>query len=320
MAELRYNPLLDTWTMVASNRQNRPNLASGSCPFCIGSGKVPADYDVYVYKNDYPALSASPPLPDALPESDLYKVLPSYGHCEVILFSPQHDASLCDLSIEHLVKLINVWATRTETLAQDPAIQYIFPFENRGEAVGVTMHHPHGQLYAYPFVPLKLKTELDNCKKYHTLTGNNLFAAMIAEEKSFGKRVIFENTHFIAYLPFFTDYPFGLFIVNKNLTNFLPKLNLAERHDLAEMLKVVTTAFDKLYDSRFPYMMCLHQTPCNAPEYADAADYYALHIEFYPPLRAPNTVKYYASSETGAWAAANTRAVEETAAELRACL
>ncbi|MEY4928217.1 MAG: galactose-phosphate uridylyltransferase [Bacteroidota bacterium] len=320
MAELRYNPLLDTWTMVASNRQNRPNLNSAQCPFCIGSGKVPDEYEVHIYQNDFPALSENPPIPDNLPESAIYKIAPSYGKCEVILFSPNHEASLSDLAIEHLIKLINVWAKRTDELANDPEIKYVFPFENRGEAVGVTMHHPHGQLYAYPFLPLKLKIELDNCKKHYTLTQRNLFADMIAEEKAFGKRVIFENDHFLAYLPFFTDYPFGLFIVNKNLTNFLPKLNFEEKRDLAEMLKVVTKAFDTLYDSRFPYMMCLHQAPCNMPEYADCADYYAFHIEFYPPLRAPNTVKYYASSETGAWAAANTRAVEETAAELRACL
>ncbi len=317
MAELRYNPLLDTWTMVASNRQNRPNLNSAACPFCIGSGKVPDSYDVHIYENDFPALSENPPIPDFLPKSDIYRVEPSYGKCEVVLFSPQHDASLCDLSIEHLTKLVELWATRTAELSKDPKIKYVFPFENRGEAVGVTMLHPHGQLYAYPFLPLKLKTELDNCKKYYHNTGKNLFATMLQEEKHFEKRVVFENDSFLAYIPFFTDYPFGIFIVNKNLTNFLPNLNFIEKRDLAAALKAVTTAFDAMYDTRFPYMMCLHQAPCNMPEYEDAANYYALHIEFYPPLRAPNTLKHNASSETGAWAAANTRAVEDTAAELR---
>jgi UDPglucose--hexose-1-phosphate uridylyltransferase len=321
MAELRYNPLLDTWTMVASHRQNRPNLSHNNCPFCPGSGKVPAAYEVFVYQNDFPALSKTPPAPDVLPNSDIYKTMPSYGKCEVILFSDDHHKSLWQLSIAQLTKLVDVWAERTEILSQDPLIQYVYPFENRGEAVGVTMHHPHGQLYAYPFVPLKIKTELAQAKLHYARTGKNLFDAMNEAEILFGKRLIFENESFIAYLPFFTDYPYGVFIVNKNDTNSVPNLTSQERKDLAQALKMVTGAFEHLFaDTRFAYMLCVHQAPCNAPEYADCADYYRLHIEFYPPLRAPNTIKHNAASETGAWAAANTRAVEDTAQELREAL
>ena len=144
---------------------------------------------------------------------------------------------------------------------------------------------------------------------------------MNKEEILFGKRLIFENDSFVIYLPFFTDYPYGAFIVNKNTANNIPKLTSQERKDLAQALQYITGAFDHLFDNtRFPYMMCVHQAPCNAPEYADSEAYYRLHIEFYPPLRALDTIKYYASSEMGCWAAANTRAVEDTAAELRAAL
>jgi UDPglucose--hexose-1-phosphate uridylyltransferase len=321
MAELRFNPLLDTWTMVASNRQNRPNLNSNACPFCIGSGKVPDDYTVFVYQNDFPALSQNPSEPDIFPFSDCYKTAESYGKCEVILFSPDHHTSLWQLPIEHITHLVDTWAERTAALAQDERVKYVFPFENRGEAVGVTMHHPHGQLYAYPFVPLKLKTELENAKKYFEKTGKNLFQVMIGEERAFQKRVIFENDTCFVCIPFFSDYPFGVFIINKNDTNFIPKFSHKERKDLAEAIKMVTGAFEHLYpDTRFPYMMCLHQAPCNEADYADCADYFTFHIEFYPPLRAQNTIKHNASSETGAWAAANTRAVEDTAAELREAL
>ncbi len=320
MAELRYNPLLDTWTMVASNRQNRPNLNKDYCPFCPGSGRVPDAYTIYVYANDFPALSQNPPPPDPLPYSDLYAVQPSYGHCEVILFSSDHHQSLWQLPTAQIIELIDTWAERTTLLAADEKIKYIFPFENRGEAVGVTMHHPHGQLYAYSFVPLKLKTELQNAKKYYQKHGRNLFSDMIAQERNDERRIIFENDNFIAFIPFFTDYPFGVFIINKNNTNFIPKTNVTERKDLASIIKVITGGFDTLYNKRFPYMMCVHQAPVNDAEYADCADYYRLHIEFYPPWRAEDTIKYYASSEMGAWAAANTRAVEDSAAELRAAV
>jgi UDPglucose--hexose-1-phosphate uridylyltransferase len=325
MSVLRFNPLLGTWTMVAANRQNRPNLNTNTCPFCVGSGKVPDDYTVHIYQNDFPALSQNSPFElgfdENLADSNLYKTALAYGKCEVVLFSPEHDTSLWQLSVAHIRLLVDVWAERTEVLAADPKIQYVFAFENRGEAVGVTMHHPHGQIYAYPFVPLKLETELKNSKSYFQKTGKNLFSAIIEEERAFKKRVIFENDSFFVCIPFFSEYPFGVFIINKNSANFIPKLSHNEKDDLAQAIQYVTAAFEHLYpETRFPYMMCLHQAPCNAPEYADCADYFTFHIEFYPPWRALNTIKHNASSETGAWAAANTRAVEDTAAELRDAL
>jgi UDPglucose--hexose-1-phosphate uridylyltransferase len=143
---------------------------------------------------------------------------------------------------------------------------------------------------------------------------------MNREEKDFEKRVIYENESFIAYIPFFTDYPYGVFIVSKshkgNFTEFTDK----EKWDLADILKKVTGAFDTLFERLFPYMMCIHQTPVNCEEYKDSTDYYHFHIEFYPPLRDANKIKYYASSEMGAWAACNTLAVEQTSEQLREAL
>jgi UDPglucose--hexose-1-phosphate uridylyltransferase len=316
MAELRWNPLLRTYTMVASNRQARPHLPKDWCPFCIGSPKIPASYDVLVYPNDFPTLSPSPAVPD-LESSDLYQVQENYGQCEVILYSSDHTATLPDLSLSHLVKLINTWAERTTAMAKDPKIQYVFVFENKGEEVGVTMPHPHGQIYGYSFVPLKIQVELQSCKEYYQRTGRNLLLDMNEEEKSFQKRVLFENESFISYLPFFTDYPYGAFIVSKELRATFADFSEREREDLAQMLKTITSGMDALFDKSFPYMMCVHQCPVNSEEYADSAQYYNFHIEFYPPLRDAQRIKYYASSEMGAWAAANTRAVEETAEELR---
>jgi UDPglucose--hexose-1-phosphate uridylyltransferase len=311
--ELRYNPLLDDWTMVASHRQNRPHMPRDYCPFCPGSGKVPEQYDVYKYDNDYPALMPNPPEPDDV-ASGPYRVKKAVGKCEVILYSPDHHKTLPELSVEHIEKLVNLWTERFDELSRDPRHQYVLIFENRGEECGVTMPHPHGQIYAYSVMPLKIRVELDNCRKYFEDTGNNLFDDMIREELRFGKRIIAENEHFVAFLPFFTDFPYGLFIVAKSRKTALSDFTAEEKRSLATMLRDMTGAMDALFDRLFPYLMVLHQRPVSGD---GVEDYYRFHIEFYPPLRDRNRLKYYASSEIGAWAACNPKAVEETAEELR---
>lgn len=316
MSELRWNPLLKTWTMVASNRQGRPNMPKDWCPFCPGSGKVPENYEVLVYNNDFPALTQTPDSPD-LETSGLYEVAENYGRCEVILYSSEHNKTLPELSIDHIVKIVELWSDRFEEISKDKKIKYIFEFENRGEEVGVTMPHPHGQLYGYPFVPLKLKVELDSAKEYHEKTGECMICDMNKEEERFQKRIVCQNDSFIAYLPFFTDYPYGVFIVSKSHKGNFTVFDTKERRDLAIILKEVTGTLDKLFGKPFPYMMCIHQTPVNSEEYANAEEYYHFHIEFYPPLRDANRMKFYASSEMGAWAACNPLSIEDTIEELK---
>lgn len=313
MSELRYNPLLDDWTMVADNRQFRPTMPDDFCPFCPGSGRVPEHYEVLKYDNDFPALMPDPPEPN-VPGTELFRTEKAYGKCEVILYSPDHLATLPELSVDHIIKLVELWTERYCELNKDPRHQYVMIFENRGVEVGVTMPHPHGQIYAYSQMPLKIKTELKNCRRYFEASGNCLFCRMNGAEKDFGKRIIYENEHFLAYLPFFTDYPFGLFIVSKAHRTGLDEFTIEEKRSLAVILKEMIGAMDTLFDRPFPYMMVLHQRPAHGEE---THDYYHFHIEFYPPLREKNKIKYYASSEMGAWAACNTQAVEATAEQLR---
>jgi UDPglucose--hexose-1-phosphate uridylyltransferase len=283
------------------------------CPFCPGSGKVPDTYVVHKYNNDFPALMPEPPEPDSV-GSELYQTRKAFGKCEVILYSSHHTDTLPDLSLPHVEQLVDLWSERFEVLSQDPKHQYVMIFENRGPECGVTMPHPHGQIYAYSQMPLKIQTELNNCKKHYEQTGRNLFDDMNRDEKVFGKRVIYENEHFIAYIPFFTDYPFGLFIVSKENKTALTDFTREEKQSLAAMLRDMTGSMDHVYDRLFPYMMVMHQRPVNGES---VEDYYRFHIEFYPPLRDANKIKYYASSEMGAWAACNPLAVEDTSEQLR---
>ncbi len=299
--------------MVASGRQTRPHLPENYCPFCPGSGKVPEHYDVYVYDNDFPALSPTPPEPDNV-GSGLYQTAPAYGKCEVVLYSSDHHMSLPYMPISGIRRVIDVWTERFEALSADPRHNYILIFENRGEEVGVTMPHPHGQIYAYPYVPQKLRMELDACQAHHHQYGRCLLCDMNQSEQEFGVRVVAETVHFLAYIPFFTDYPFGVFIVSKEHLTALPEMGEDQKDDLADMLKRVTAGMDRLFDRPFPYMMVLHQRPSDG---ADVSAYYHFHIEFYPPLRDQTKLKYLASSETGAWAPCNPTEVEETAPLLR---
>ncbi len=316
MPELRYNPLLKDWTMVAEGRQERPVLGRDECPFCPGSAKVPQDYDVMAYPNDYPPLSLDPPPPAAV-ATGLYRVQPAYGRCEVILYSSDHQASLATLPLRHLRRLVDLWTDRYRTLGQDPRIQYVLIFENRGSEVGVTLTHPHGQIYAYPYIPQKIRVELDASREHREETGRCLVCDMNREELTFAGRVVFENEAFACYIPFFTDYPFGVMIVPKAHRAALTDLTDEERSALAAALGATVGGMDALYPREFPYMMVVHQRPTGSA--ALSADVH-LHIEFYPPLRAPDRIKYLASSETGAWAPCNPLAVEDTAPMLRAAI
>ncbi len=317
MPELRIHPFLGTYTMVAANRQKRPHLPKDWCPFCPGSGKVPESYDVLLYPNDYPALSTSP---EIITSHDFYEVKEAYGACEVVLYSSNHEAKLYELELSQITKIVKLWKEQFLFHKKDKKIQYIYPFENKGEEVGVTMPHPHGQIYAYSWLPLKIKTELENSRNFFQKTGKNLLQEVTNQELKEKSRVIFENDRFVAYIPFFTDYPYGVYVAPKINIENLSKFSSKDCESLAEVLKNITGAFDLLFDRPFPYMMVVHQTPVNNEEFAYSDNYYGFHIEFYPPLRAANQIKWYASSEMGAWAAANVKNVDETSEELRQAL
>lgn len=313
MAELRWNPLIKDWVIIASHRQNRPQMPKDWCPFCPGSGRVPDNYEVYKYDNDFPALSQDPPVPDDAGGS-LFKAGEAYGKCEVILYSPEHTTTVPELPVPHLRKLVDLWTERYEELSRDERIKYIFIFENRGEMVGVTMPHPHGQIYGYSYIPKKLELELAACREHYEAAGKCLLCGMIEAEADFGRRVIFENRDFIVFLPFFAEYPYGVYIASKRHIQNLTQFTDSERTNLARAIKETTGMLDALFGFQFPYMMCMYQDPVNSGDYSDC---YHFHIEMFPPMRSENKQKFNASSETGAWAHANPTCPEEKAEELR---
>lgn len=312
MAEIRWNPLLKTWVIVSSHRQKRPFLEKGSCPFCPGSGRVPDDFDVYAYPNDFPSLMLEPPEPD-ISGDDLIPVRKAFGHCEVTLYSPKHDITLPELPLDHICKLVDHWEERYREIGSINGIDYVFIFENRGEAVGVTMIHPHGQIYGYSYIPLKIEVELKSFREHMKDKGSCLICDLLKYEKNDGRRITYQSDGWTVFVPAFADYPYQVFVVPERHMGSLSDMYENERKSLAKALKCVTGGYDDLFGFPFPYMMCMHQNPTDGKEYP----YNHFHIEFYPPMRAPDKLKFAASSETGAWAWINDTVPEEKALELR---
>jgi UDPglucose--hexose-1-phosphate uridylyltransferase len=312
MYELRWNPVLKWWVMVSSERQNRPLTPKDYCPFCPDSDKVPDKYDVLSYDNDWPILSPFPP--EVAPNgSTIFKSAKSYGKCEVVLYSPEHESSLGKLSEENIAKLIELWVKKYIELGNEDFIKYVFIFENRGEEVGVTIDHPHGQIYGFPFIPKKIELELSSCKEYFDTNNKNLYLEILKEDLKQKIRIVDENDSFVTFVPYFADYPYQVFIVPRKKRLSIDELNSEEKVMLGQSLKRIVTTYDHLFEMDFPYMMCFHQKPTDGNDYSC----YQFHIEFYPPLRNEKTQKFNASSETGSWTHGNPTCPEDKAEELR---
>jgi UDPglucose--hexose-1-phosphate uridylyltransferase len=231
----------------------------------------------------------------------------------VVLYSPQHQGTLTDRTVAEIRRLVEVWADRYRELAAYSYVKYVFIFENKGEAIGVTLSHPHGQIYGFPFIPPIIQRELASCQDHQTRTGRCLYCDILEEERSDGRRVIAENASFLAFIPFFARWPYETHLASKAHRLCLSDLANSERWDLAEMLKTLLLKFDGLWGFSMPYMMVMHQRPTDGLEH----EYYHFHIEFYPPHRTRDKLKYLAGCESGAGTFINDTLAEEKAAELR---
>lgn len=312
MTELRWNPTVREWVSTASHRQGRPQMPADWCPFCPGSGRVPDDYDVYIYPNDFPAFSI-PAAEPSVAGDDFYRVARAHGTCDVVLYHPDHSTSLPHLPVTHLTCVVRLWRRRFEELKRTPGIRYVLIFENKGEVIGVTMPHPHGQMYGFPFVPPRLEKELAVARRYKRSKRRCLYCDILRKERRARLRVVAENGSFTAFIPFYARWPYEVHIVARRHVESLDRFRPSEERALAEMLKWVTLKYDNLFGFSFPYMMLLHQAPVKGK-----FPYYHFHIEFYPPHRSKTKLKYLASVETGSGAFLNDSLAEEKAAELRA--
>lgn len=301
MSELRWHPFLETWVIVATHRQERPVLPPPEyCPLCPTKPgafptEVPApDYEIVVFENKYPSLHLSPP-PPTIAGTPLVPVAPAAGVCEVVLYSPDHHGTLAGTGAAHVRNLIEVWADRFDELGRRPEVEYVFIFENRGAAVGVTLHHPHGQIYAYPFVPPVVKQRLEAARRHFDRHGRCLLCDIIEEEAAADRRIVFENDTAVAYVPSFAQFPYEVHVAPKAHREAITDLTDGERRHLAETMTAVLSKYDGLWGFPMPYVMAQHQRPTDGGRY----DYCHFQIEFYPVHRTETKLKHLAGSEVG---------------------
>jgi UDPglucose--hexose-1-phosphate uridylyltransferase len=317
-SEVRRDPLREEWVIMASHRQGRTHLPPAEdCPLCPSTPQrkteIPSpDYDVVVFENRFPSLTSRTEEPDA-DGDELVPRRPGLGRCEVVCFTADHDASFGGLSPERLRTVVDVWADRTLELSALPGVEHVFPFENRGEEIGVTLHHPHGQIYAYPFVAPATARMLDSARRHRDSAGGCVFCAVLAAEVEAGVRIVGSSPGWTAFVPAAARWPFEVHLYPSRHVPDLPALDHGERDGLVPLLKDVLGRFDGLFDAPMPYMATWHQAPVNVDRQLSH-----LHLEIFSIRRSADKLKYLASSESGAGVWINDVGPERAAEMLRA--
>jgi UDPglucose--hexose-1-phosphate uridylyltransferase len=323
MTERRWDPVSGEWRIFATHRQERTFLPTAeACPLCPTTDpdhptEVPASsYELVVFDNRFPSLSADPPEPSVVAHG-LYDVAPAIGAAEVVLYSDQHHLTFADLEPARVRDLVDVWADRYSVLGARPEINYVFIFENKGQVIGVTLDHPHGQIYGFPTIPPQPLRELHAASAHHDRCGTCVYCDVIAYEEADGVRLVTSSEHLLAFVPFAARFPYEVHVAPRRHATSLLDLSEPERADLATVLLDVAAAYDALFGFSLPYVMAMHQSPTDDGQWLHVSH---LHVEFTPPHRTADKLKYLAGSELAAGAFINDTVPEATAAALRSAL
>ena len=322
-SQVRYDPLLGEWVIIASHRQDRTYLPPADhCPLDPSQPgrltEIPApDYEVAVFENRGPSLITPPgdaPVAGAggADPAGLLADRPGHGRCEVVVFSPRHSASFADLTHDQAALVLSAWIDRSIALAALPDVEQVFCFENRGREIGVTLSHPHGQIYAYPFVTPRTTRMLATVARYRRDRGRNLFDDVLASELGDGARIVIDAGHWVAFVPHAAHWPYEVHLYPRRRVPDLRELTAAEQDEFCDVYLDLLRRFDRLFDVPAPYISGWHQAPRHAER-----DEFALHLELFTIRRAPGKLKYLAGSESGMGAFANDIVPERAAATLR---
>ena len=303
-AQMRQDPLSGEWISIAAARQNRvvlpPATLDPLAPQSPGNpSEIPANYDVAVFENRSPSFGpslADPEVPSALEslrEVGIERTRTSLGRCEVVCFSPEHEGSFGTQTVSRARTVIEAWAHRTAALSALPGVEQVFPFENRGREIGVTLGHPHGQIYAYPYVTPRTERLLASIDAY----GPGLFADLVERERG-GPRVLFSGEHWTAFVPFAARWPIEVHLLPHRHVPDLAATSLIERDELSTLYLRLLRGIDLLYDTPTPYIAAWHQAPVH-----ERRDEVRLMLALTSPRRAADKMKFLAGSEAamGAW-------------------
>ena len=311
-SELRRDRLLGEWVTIAGHRQDRTHLPpSDQCPLCPSTPGRPteipaADYEVAVFENRFPSYSGRTP-------AELDGVVPGIGRCEVVCFSSDHDASFATLDLAQVGTVMEAWADRTAELSALPGVAQVFCFENRGAEIGVTLAHPHGQIYAYPFVTPRTERMLQVARAHREETGRDLFADVLADERAAQVRVVAANDLWTAFVPEAARWPFEVHLFPHRKVPDLAALSTAEREAFGPLYVDVLRRLDDLFGVPMPYVSAWHQAPVSVDR-----DLGYLHLQLFSSRRAAGKLKYLAGSEAAMGAFVNDIHPEEAARRLRA--
>lgn len=301
----RYNPLTGEWVLVSPHRAKRPwqgktesqekvdrQQYDPGCYLCPGNkraeGVTNPDYkDVYVFDNDFPALIRDANAP--FEKEELFAAKSEQGVCRVVCFSPDHDLTLSQLPVASIKKIVDTWTEQYEQLGAEPGINYVQIFENRGEIMGCSNPHPHGQIWATETVPGEPAKEMTMQRQYFDKHACTLLADYVTQELQKKERVVIETDHFVVLVPFWAIWPFETMIVSKRAMPHMGEMSEEEKTDFAKALQLLTRTYDGLFEVSFPYSSGIHQAPTDGMEHPE----WHFHMHFYPPLLRSATVKKF---------------------------
>jgi UDPglucose--hexose-1-phosphate uridylyltransferase len=310
--EMRWNPTLGEWTVYAANRMSRPMLPSAdACPLCPGILELPLPYQIAIFENRAPSMAYIPG-EVALPATEgvFEATAPARGRCDLVVYDQAHGGKLAHMTPNHIAALVEAWRDRYTELVELPEIQFVSIFENKGREAGMTLDHPHGQIYAFPFLPPQLAAHWKQ-----TLSVPDLWNKIVEREQN-GSRVIAQTEGFLAAIPYYARYPYEVHIwAKRDGVHSLTQMTPAERGELAAILKNITLRYENLWpDAKygFPTLMLMQQL-----SKLDGVEKYRFHIELLPLQRSVDKLKYRACIESGTGAFLNDALPENQAAELR---
>jgi UDPglucose--hexose-1-phosphate uridylyltransferase len=332
--KLRYDAALDEWVVMAGHRQDRTYLPPDEeCPLCPSAEgrhtEIPSSgYDVVVFENRFPTLAypkdpaedygGSPagtragPTAGQLEPAAGYTALPAVGRCEVVCYTSDHNAVLAQLPPSRMRTVLEAWVDRTVALSELPHVEQVFCFENYGSQIGVTLSHPHGQIYAYPFVTPRTRRMMTAARRYRERTWRNLFADLLAEEVRTGERIVVRTDYWTGFVPFAARWPLEVHLYPNRQIKGLPELTEAEREDFCHVYLDVMRRMASLYGSPIPYISAWHQAPVRIDR-----ELGYLHLQIHSAQRAPGKLKYLAGSEAAMGAFINDVLPEDAARTLR---
>jgi UDPglucose--hexose-1-phosphate uridylyltransferase len=322
-SEIRRDPLTGEWVAMAAHRQTRTyKPPAETCPLCPSEPGRPTEipessYDVVVFENRFPSFSHA--VQDfgtnglsTVDGVELVPRAPGRGRCEVVCFTSEHNSSFGQLSVPRIRTVMDVWAERTEVMSANPDIAQVFPFENRGEEIGVTLSHPHGQIYGYPFITPRTERMLEVASSYLDKHGRPVMGDVLAAEREAGTRLIETSEHWTAFVPAAARWPVEVHVVPHRQVPDLPALTAEERDDFASLYARVLKHLDALYDRPLPYIAAWHQAPVR-----EGRDLAWLHLEVFSILRTKDKLKFLAGSESGMAVWINDTTPEAVAERLR---